>query len=286
MLLEKYRVADPTNFSLSDYSTDDEGGLDKDTVREQLMPANIKRMKKLQECLYAENRKALLIVLQAMDAAGKDGIIRHVMAGLNPQGTKVTPFKQPSVEELDHDYMWRIHKAIPPRGEIGIFNRSHYEEVIVTRVRDLLPKQMLPPELVDDQVWQNRFRQINAYERYLAENGIYTIKFFLYISKEEQRNRLLSRLDEPDKNWKFSVSDIEEREHWDDYHRAYEEMIQATATETAPWYVIPADRKWFARYLVSEIVRDTLENMNLVYPDPSPTVLANMDELRQHLLNN
>ncbi|NLZ69875.1 MAG: polyphosphate kinase 2 family protein [Clostridiaceae bacterium] len=286
MLLEKYRVADPTNFSLSDYSTDDDGGLDKTTVCEQLMPANIKKMRKLQECLYAENRKALLIVLQAMDAAGKDGIIRHVMTGLNPQGTKVTPFKQPSVEELDHDYMWRIHKVIPPRGEIGIFNRSHYEEVIVTRVRNLLPNQMLPPELVDDQVWGNRFRQINSYERYLAENGIYTIKFFLYISKDEQRDRLLARLDEPDKNWKFSVSDIEEREHWDDYHRAYEEMIQATATETAPWYVIPADRKWFARYLVSEIVRDTLENMNLVYPDPSPAVLANMDELRQHLLNN
>ena len=229
-----YKVTGGEKFSLKEFSTRADQSLDKDDIKTRLMPRNIEEMAELQENLYAENQHALLIVLQAMDAAGKDGVIRHVMSGLNPQGTQVVSFKVPSSEENDHDYLWRINKALPRRGEIGIFNRSHYEEVLVTRVHDLVKTSQIPPELVTDGIWDMRYRQIRDFEKHLTENGTKVIKIFLHVSKEEQRQRLLDRINEPDKNWKFSSGDIQERRHWDQYMNAYEQMLQHTGTKDAP----------------------------------------------------
>lgn len=220
---------------------------------------NLDKLAMLQYLLYAESKRSLLIVLQGIDAGGKDGTIRRVMTGFNPQGVKVTSFKVPAGEEKEHDYLWRIHKAVPGRGEVAIFNRSHYEEVLVVRVHNLVPKG----------IWSKRFDQINAFEEMLADNGVHIVKFFLYIDKDEQKRRFQERLDDPSKNWKFSPADIEERKYWDDYMRAFEDAITKCSKKHAPWYVIPANKKWFRNLAVSEILVETLEGMSLQYPKPA-----------------
>lgn len=253
---------------------------------ENLLAENISRMSGYQEKLYAQNRYALLVIIQAMDTAGKDGTIKHVMSGLNPQGTHVHSFKQPSLEELDHDYLWRAVKNLPERGQIGIFNRSYYEEVLVVRVHDLIRNQQIPHELVTPDIWKDRFRQIRDFERYLFENGIVTVKFFLHISKEEQKNRLLERIDDETKRWKFAAADIKERSYWNDYQHCYQEAISETSTDYAPWYIIPADKKKFARLLVSEIINQALECMQLEYPRPDNSQEADLKRIRTELLES
>lgn len=232
-----------------------------------LLQQGIEKMAEFQDKLYAQDTYALLINLQAMDAAGKDGTIRHVMSGLNPQGCQVFSFKVPSAEELDHDYLWRYYKALPERGRIGIFNRSYYEELLVVRVhQNLLERQKLPPEDRTKKVWQRRFEEINNFEKYLVNNGVIVLKFFLNVSKEEQKKRFLERIDRPEKNWKFSENDVKERAFWGDYMKAYEEVFNHTSTEWAPWYIIPADRKWFTRLAVGAVIYHTLESLGLKYP--------------------
>lgn len=276
----QYLVRGNHKVNLDDYSSKADKSVQKKEARDSLMPRNIAEMAELQEKLYAENRHSLLIVLQAMDAAGKDGIIRHVMTGLNPQGTKVVSFKVPSSQENDQGYLWRINKALPPRGEIGIFNRSHYEDVLVARVHDLVKFSQLPCNLQTDEIWDQRYRQIRDFERYLFENGTRIIKIFLHVSREEQRVRLLDRIKQADKNWKFSAGDIQERMHWDKYMHAYEQMLEHTATKQAPWYVVPADNKWFARYLVSQITLDALKAIDPQLPDLSEGERAKLEECR------
>ncbi len=243
----------------------------------------IEELKTWQEKLYAEHHYGLVIVLQAMDAAGKDSMIKKVFANLNPQGVRVHSFKEPSQEELDHDYLWRIHNKLPTIGEIAIFNRSHYEDVIVTRVHDLLEKGALPEELIHGEVWHDRFRQINKWEQYLHENGFHVLKFFLHVSKEEQSERLLERIVLPEKNWKFSFSDITERRYWDDYEYVYEDMLMNTSTEYAPWYIIPADKKWFSRHLVAQVVLEKLREINPEYPELSEADQKKLAEWRDLL---
>jgi PPK2 family polyphosphate:nucleotide phosphotransferase len=224
-------------------------------------------MAELQDRLYAQDRWAVLLMFQAMDAAGKDSAIKHVMSGVNPQGCQVFSFKSPTSEELNHDYLWRCLKCLPERGRIGIFNRSYYEETLVVRVHpEILANQRLPTALVTKDIWKERFQDIRGFERYLARNGMAILKFFLHVSKEEQKKRFLERIEEPEKNWKFSRSDVKEREHWDDYMEAYEDMIRNTATKAAPWYVVPADNKWFARIVVAAAVIDALDSLDLKYP--------------------
>jgi len=239
---------------------------DKPRAKEALaMGVNL--MAELQDRLYAQDRWAVLLMFQAMDAAGKDGAIKHVMSGVNPQGCQVFSFKSPTSEELNHDYLWRCLKCLPERGRIGIFNRSYYEETLVVRVHpEILANQRLPPALVTKDIWKERFQDIRGFERYLARNGMAILKFFLHVSKEEQKKRFLERIEEPEKNWKFSSSDVKEREHWDDYMEAYEDMIRNTATKSAPWYVVPADNKWFARIVVAAAVIDALDSLDLKYP--------------------
>ena len=260
--------------------TDKSGALDH-------VSENVDRLAELQAKLYAQDRYALLIVLQAMDAAGKDGAIRHVMSGVNPQGCHVTSFKSPSSEELDHDYLWRAVKALPSRGMIGIFNRSHYEEVLVVRVHpEALNRQKLPPSSMDKNIWNRRFKAINNFEDYLVDNGTIVIKFFLNISYEEQRKRFLARIDEPEKDWKFSVADYEERGHWKDYQRAIEEMLEHTSTEVAPWFIIPSGNKWFARLAISETICAVLERLDLHYPVVSEERRAELLAIRKNLASD
>ncbi len=255
-----------------DFDPDFTGGFKDKAGALEKVAANVERLAELQEKLYAQDVYSLLIVFQAMDAAGKDGAIRHVMSGVNPQGCQVTSFKAPSSEELDHDYLWRAMKALPAKGMIGIFNRSYYEEVLVVRVHpEFLEKQRLPKETVKEDLWQSRFKEINNFEKYLVNNGVMVLKFFLNISKEEQKRRFLSRIDEPEKNWKFSVADYNERGHWKEYQNAFEDMLNHTSTEVAPWFVIPADNKWFARLAVSEAVCSVLERLDLKFPKVSKT---------------
>ena len=250
-----------------DYDPGFTGGFkDKHEARAQVA-ANVARMAELQQKLYAQDAYALLLIFQAMDAAGKDGCIRHVMSGVNPQGCNVTSFKAPSAEELDHDYLWRAAKALPMRGMIGIFNRSYYEEVLVVRVHpEFLARQKLPPQARGEGIWKRRFDQINHFEEYLVGNGILVLKFFLNLSKGEQQKRFLARIDEPDKNWKFSVADYQERRYWGDYQKAYQDMLRHTSTSCAPWFVIPADHKWFARLAVSEAICHAMERLDLAFP--------------------
>ena len=281
--IKGFSVMGEEEVHLKDFPTQGGDDLNKKKTINEKMPDNIRKMAALQEKLYAQNRHGLLIVLQAMDAAGKDGTIKHVMSGLNPQGTQVTSFKAPSSEELDHDYLWRISKALPRRGEIGIFNRSHYEDVIVARVHDLVSGSQLPQELVTPEIWEKRYRQIKDFERYLGENGIKVVKIFLHVSKEEQRERLLDRISQPDKNWKFNSGDIDERRYWEQYQEAYENLLNHTSTPEAPWYVVPADRKWFARYLVSEIVLDALQGIDPQFPELSDKEQAMLAECRDIL---
>jgi PPK2 family polyphosphate:nucleotide phosphotransferase len=233
----------------------------------EALQQGIVRTAELQDKLYAQNSWALLLIFQAMDAAGKDGIVKHVMSGVNPQGCQVYSFKTPSDLELQHDFLWRTTRVLPERGHIGIFNRSYYEEVLVVRVHpEILKSQRTPPSLVGKNVWDERFEDIRSFERHMARSGTVIRKFFLHVSKKEQKRRFLARLDQPEKNWKFSAADIRERKYWDDYQKAYEEMIENTATEYAPWYVVPADNKWFTRLVVSTVVVQTLESLNLAYP--------------------
>lgn len=278
-----FSVKGEENIRLKDFITQGGDDLNKKKAINDKMPDNIRKIAALQERLFAQNRHGLLIVLQAMDAAGKDGTIKHVMSGLNPQGTQVVSFKAPSSEELDHDYLWRISKALPRRGEIGIFNRSHYEDVIVARVHDLVSGSQLPQELVTPDIWEKRYRQIRDFEKYLGENGIKVVKIFLHVSKEEQRKRLLDRINQPDKNWKFNSGDINERRYWDQYQEAYELLLNHTSTPEAPWYVVPADRKWFARYLVSEIVLDALRQLDPQFPELTQKEQAMLEECREIL---
>ncbi len=240
--------------------------LDKGEAKD-LHEEGIKKLFDLQDKLYAQNSHALLIVIQAMDAAGKDGVIKHVMSGLNPQGVQVTSFKAPSAEELDHDFLWRCYKALPERGRIGIFNRSYYEEVLVVRVHpEFLKRQQLPPGSVDKKIWARRFEEINNFEKYLVSNGIVVLKFFLNVSRKEQKKRFLERIDLPEKNWKFSTADAQERAHWNEYMEAYEDMLNNTSTKWAPWYVIPADKKWFTRFAVATVIHQAMQGLDLKYP--------------------
>src|SRR5258706_982398 len=262
-----FRVADGASFRLKDFDPAETLGLKSKEHAHETLEHGIARLCDLQEKLYAQDRWAVLVILQAMDAAGKDSTIKHVMSGLNPQGCSVTSFKAPSAEDLDHDFLWRATRALPERGKIGIFNRSYYEEVLVARVHpEILSREKLPPDLVSGKIWQWRFEDINAYERYLSRNGIVVLKFFLNVSKKEQKRRFLERLDEPEKNWKFSASDVLERQHWNEYMGAYEEMIRNTSTERAPWYVVPADHKWFTRVVVAEALIHVLDKLNLSFP--------------------
>ena len=238
----------------------------KEEARSRLA-AGIERLAKYQDILYAQNTYALLVIFQAMDAAGKDGTIKHVMSGVNPQGTQVYAFKVPSAEETDHDFLWRYNKALPERGRIGIFNRSYYEEALVVRVHpELLQTQQLPAASIKKDIWKQRFDTINSYERYLVRNGVHVMKFFLNVSKEEQRQRFLARIDTPEKNWKFSLSDVKERANWDDYQNAFEDIFNHTSTKWAPWYIIPADQKWFTRLAVNDIIVAKLKSLKLRYP--------------------
>jgi len=253
------------HFSLKDYWTKYDVDFKKSDAK-VLLKKNIEKLTELQDKLYAFDKYALLLIFQGMDASGKDGTIKHVMSGLNPQGVQVFSFKQPSNEELNHDYLWRINKSLPERGRIGIFNRSHYEDVLIVRVHNLLKSKKLPQKLVNKNIWQTRFEHIRNFEQYLYKNGIITIKFFLNISKEEQKERFMDRLNDKSKNWKFSASDLEERQYWNDYQKCFEDAIKNTSTKNAPWYVIPADKKWFARLLVSKIIIAKMKNLNLSYP--------------------
>jgi PPK2 family polyphosphate:nucleotide phosphotransferase len=247
---------------------------------------DIERLAKYQDTLYAQNTYALLIVFQALDAAGKDGTIKHVMSGINPQGCQVFSFKAPSEEELDHDYLWRASKALPERGRIGIFNRSYYEEVLVARIHpEILFKQRLPKEATGERIWRDRFEQINNFEKYLSQNGIVILKFFLNVSKEEQKKRFLERIDRPEKNWKFSANDVKERAFWDNYHKAYQDIFNNTSTKYAPWYIIPADRKWFTRLVVANIIVNKLKDLNLAYPTLSEEHKQELSRAKETLEN-
>jgi PPK2 family polyphosphate:nucleotide phosphotransferase len=273
-LIEPYRIEKGRRFRLKQVDPGDTLGLslDRDTATD-LLKEGVERLRELQERLYAERRWALLVIFQAMDAAGKDSAIKHVMSGVNPQGCRVYSFRRPSEEELAHDYMWRCMSRLPESGHIGIFNRSYYEETLVVRVhRELLECEHLPPKLVGPKIWQQRFDDIRGAERYLAHNGIVTCKFFLHVSKAEQRRRFIARLEEPDKQWKFEPADLTARENWDAYMHAYEEAIRHTATPEAPWYVVPADNKWFTRLVVSAALIQRLKSLHLEYPQPSPAL--------------
>jgi PPK2 family polyphosphate:nucleotide phosphotransferase len=268
MSIKKMRVDGSGKFRLDDHDPGATGGLGDKQEAAARLEKSCDRLRELQEMLYAYDRWSVLLVFQAMDAAGKDSTIEHVMSGVNPAGCQVQSFKAPSPEELDHDFLWRTTCRLPERGRIGIFNRSYYEEVLVVRVHpDFLRGQRLPPEVVHDDIWKERFEDIRTFERHLARSGTAVIKFFLHVSKEEQKRRFLSRLDEPEKHWKFSAGDVKEREHWDEYMEAYEDCIAHTSTEQAPWYVIPADHKWYMRLAVSEIIVQRLEELNLAYPE-------------------
>jgi PPK2 family polyphosphate:nucleotide phosphotransferase len=264
--------------------------LPKDELKQhadELLTQGVKRLAEFQDKLYAQNTYALLCIFQAMDAAGKDSTIKHVMSGINPQGCQVYSFKQPSSEELDHDYLWRYAKSMPERGRIGIFNRSYYEEVLVVRVHpELLEHQQLPSSLKHNKkIWEQRFEEINSFEKYLVNNGIIILKFFLNVSKEEQKKRFLERLDRPEKNWKFSASDAQERQLWDEYMSAYEDVFKKTSTDWAPWYIIPADRKWYMRLVVSTIIYQTLAGLGLAYPEVTPEQRQQLAAARQLLEN-
>ena len=284
---EQYRVDDGSNFRLKNYDTYahfDLGDEDKSLVSDTLQ-MGIEALVKMQDVLYAQGKWSLLLVFQAMDAAGKDGAIKHVMSGINPQGCQVSSFKAPSNEELDHDYLWRCQKHLPERGRIGIFNRSYYEEVLVVRVHEqILRSQKLDEELITDSIWEERFEDIRNFEKYLNRNGTIVIKFFLNVSKEEQKKRFIERIDDADKNWKFSAADIREREYWDSYMHNYEEMIKNTTTKNSPWYVIPADNKSYARIAIASAIIHTLDEMNLEYPKVNEEKIEELNKIRKKLI--
>ena len=284
---EPFKVSAGNHFRLKNIDPGDTLDLnseDKPRAKEALANG-VAALTELQDKLYAQDRWALLLIFQAMDAAGKDGAIKHVMSGINPQGCQVYSFKSPSSEDLDHDYLWRCMKCLPERGRIGIFNRSYYEETLVVRVHpEFLKSQRLPPELLTKDIWDTRFKDIRNFERYLVRNGILIRKFFLHLSRDEQKKRFLARLDDQKKNWKFSPNDAKEREHWDDYMDAYDDMIRNTATDHAPWYVVPADNKWFTRVVVAAAVIDALASLSLEYPKVNKAKLAELDAVRHELM--
>ena len=282
---KRFRIDKHKRFRLSDHDPADCCGLTVDKAEAKAMLAeDVERLTELQQRLYADNRWAVLIVLQGMDAAGKDSLIKHVMSGVNPQGVEVTPFKQPSADELDHSFLWRIARRLPSRGRIGIFNRSHYEDVLVVRVHpELLASSRMPPSLQGKKFWQHRFDDIRGFEHHLARSGTLVLKFFLNISREEQRRRFLARLDEPDKNWKFSMGDVAERRLWPKYMAAYEDAIRETSREHAPWYVVPADNKWFTRLVVAGALVEALEGLKLSYPRVTGEKRKELEKARRAL---
>lgn len=287
-LIRRYRVEDGRKFRLKDHDPADTAGLvlDKDAAR-RLLATGVESLAELQGKLYAEDRWALLVIFQAMDAAGKDSTIRHVMSGVNPQGCEVFSFQAPSPEELDHDFLWRASQRLPERGRIGIFNRSHYEEVLIVRVHpEILAGEKIPDALRTKRIWEERYEDINAFERHLARNGTAILKFFLNVSKREQKKRFLARLGDPEKNWKFNLADVQERALWNDYMDAYEEMIRATSTEWAPWYVVPADQKWFTRIVVAGAIVDALEKLGVDYPKMDPAAKRRLAQARRELRKN
>jgi PPK2 family polyphosphate:nucleotide phosphotransferase len=286
-LARPYCITNGMKVRLGNIDPADTGGLgseDKPRAKEGLQ-TGVQALAELQGMLYAQDRWAVLLIFQGMDAAGKDGAIKHVMSGVNPQGCQVASFKAPSAEDLDHDYLWRCNKQLPERGRIGIFNRSYYEEVLVVRVHeDLLQKQRLPRELITKNIWADRYRDIRSFERYLGNNGVLIRKFFLHVSRKEQKRRFLERIEDPEKNWKFSAADARERGHWKEYMEAYEDMIRHTATEQAPWYVVPADNKWFTRVVVAAAVIDALASLNLSYPEVGKEKLKELAAVKTTLL--
>ena len=286
--LEKsYRVDDGKHFRLKEFDPADTGHWGSVEEAKEQLQKDIKRMEELQDKLYAQDRWSVLLIFQAMDAAGKDGTIKHVMSGVNPEGCQVHSFKAPSQAELQHDFLWRTTQALPERGHIGIFNRSYYEEVLVVRVHPpVLESQLVPPSLITKDIWKERFEDINCFERHMGRNGTVVRKFFLHLSKKEQKRRFLSRLDEPEKHWKFSAGDIQERESWDDYQEAYEDMIRHTASKQAPWYVVPADNKWFTHLVVAAAIVQTLEELDLCYPKVDGEKLKEIAAARRILSKN
>src|SRR6266567_7852416 len=287
-LAKPFRISKGENFRLKDVHPDDTLDFTKEADKprsKEALAAGVTALAELQDKLYAQDKWAVLLIFQAMDAAGKDGAIKHVMSGVNPQGCEVYSFKSPSSEDLDHDYLWRCMKCLPNRGHIGIFNRSYYEEVLVVRVHpEFLAKQKLPSKLVGKKIWTERFEDIRNFEQYLARNGVIVRKFFLHVSKKEQRRRFLERIDDPIKNWKFSSSDTAERDFWDKYMEAYEEMIRETATKHAPWYVVPADNKWFTRVIVGAAVIEALADLDLAYPKVGADKLKELATAKNKLL--
>jgi PPK2 family polyphosphate:nucleotide phosphotransferase len=288
-LARPFRISKGKDFRLKDVDPDDTLDFtkeaDKPTAKEALA-MGVTALAELQDKLYAQDKWAVLLIFQAMDAAGKDGAIKHVMSGVNPQGCQVNSFKSPSAEDLDHDYLWRCMKHLPNRGQIGIFNRSYYEEVLVVRIHpEFLAKQKMPPKLVGKRIWEERFEDIRNFEEYLARNGVVVRKFFLHVSKKEQKRRFLDRIDDPLKNWKFSSNDANERDFWDDYMEAYEQMIQETATKEAPWYVVPADNKWFTRVVVAGAVIETLDSLDLAYPKVDEGKLKELAAAKRKLVS-
>ena len=287
-LSKPYLIKDGKHFKLKDYDPADV--CDKSLSKDEgitLLNKSIEHMSELQSKLYAQDRWALLLIFQAMDAAGKDGAISHVMSGVNPQGCQVYSFKQPSSEELDHDFLWRTTRCLPERGRIGIFNRSYYEEILVVKVHpEILAKERMPEPLVTKDIWKQRYQDIHGFERYLSRNGVVVRKFFLNVSKKVQKERFLDRLEQPDKNWKYSSADVKEREHWDEYMKAYEELIQNTATEESPWYVVPSDHKWFTRLVVAAAIVETLEGLKLAYPEVDAEKRKELEAAKQLLLGN
>jgi len=285
-LIEPFRVTRGKGFSLRDYDPDDSLEIASKENAEELLRQGVQQLARMQDRLYAQDQWGVLLIFQAMDAAGKDGAIKHVMSGINPQGCQVYAFKAPTTEELDHDFLWRTSKSLPERGRIGIFNRSYYEEALVVRVHpEILAKQKMPTELVTKRIWDERFEDIRSFERYLARQGYVIVKFFLNVSRKEQKARFLERLERPDKNWKFSLADAHERKHWKDYQEAYEDVIRATATKHAPWYVVPADKKWFARLVVAGAIYDALARLGLRYPVVGQDKKKKLAAARAELLN-
>jgi PPK2 family polyphosphate:nucleotide phosphotransferase len=281
-----FRVDHGKKFRLKDYDPANTAKLHSEEHAQELLAKGISRMAELQDKLYAQNHWGVLLIFQAMDAAGKDGVIKHVMTGVNPQGCQAYSFKAPSAEELDHDYLWRNSRCLPGRGRIGLFNRSHYEEVLIVRVHpELLANERIPQQLVSKNIWDERFQDICGWERYLSRNGFVIRKFFLNVSKKEQKKRFLDRLDQPEKNWKFSTNDLHERECWDEYMNAYEDMIANTSAPHAPWFVIPADNKWFTRLAVAAAIVDALEDLDLSYPKVDPARKKDLDAAKKTLLN-
>ena len=284
--LPDLRVRPGSKVRLKSIDTDSTGSYESKETAQKHLKKGIEELRRMQEMLYAQDQQALLLVFQAMDGAGKDSTIEHVMSGVNPQGCQVFSFKAPSAEELDHDFLWRTAKCLPERGRIGIFNRSYYEETLVVRVHpEFLDKQRLPRELATDRIWDHRFEDIRNWEKYLTRNGTVIRKFYLHVSRDEQKRRFLARLEEPEKNWKFQAGDVKERALWDDYQRAYEDMLGSTSTTYAPWHIIPADHKRFARLAVADIIIDTLRSMKLHYPKISKETRAGLDAARQSLEN-